>query len=623
MTDREQLPFQAPAALPNEDSAEQGILAIEWDFWKNGIKLQSNDDTISVQNPLPVDGDSVYEKDIDLENSSSENFVTGDVTDFFNDLQTTLVNDTGDNPKTIIIYFNRAISAAGLAIGDVNGGSHSGVKIEALRGGNIYTTLRDNSASVIPFNSRFYSFSTTAGNDEIGIVSFTALRITFHTASTVSISNSIINKIQDMQSALIALKPDGITTYIGATRYSNLKVAVQEYGDTPSIDAFDRLRTSEPFTIFDSKQLHDKQPLFWDEEIGGAATSIHNTVNAETRMSVTASVNDYVIRQTKQRFNYQPGKSQLIFMTFHSPQADGATKRIGSFDGIGANFLTPNNGVFYECDGDLSWNICKDGTITERVTQSQWNVDKLDGSGKSGIALDMDGSQIIIMDLEWLGVGRVRVGFVIDGLIYYVHYFNHSNKPAFTSVYMSTPNLPLRYTIETDGAEATHLDHICSTVMSEGGVEKTGILRAIDTKAVPINLATAGVAYAVLGIRLKTSYIDISVMPEGISAIIGSNADFYWSVQINPTRTGGVFVYNDLMNSAVQGAIATTPPVITADGLVIASGYGSKSSRQADTVLNTALRIGATIAGVRDELVLSFIPLSTNINVYPSLNFRE
>ena len=144
------------------------------------------------------------------------------------------------------------------------------------------------------------------------------------------------------------------------------------------------------------------------------------------------------------------------------------------FDGTGTNNLTPNNGIFFECDGSLSWNIAKNGSITETVTQANWNVDKLDGTGPSGITLEPEATQILIIDYEWLGVGRVRVGFVIDGLIYYVHYFNHANDDTFTSVYMSTPNLPLRYTIETDGTEAAELDHICSSVISEGGLEETG-----------------------------------------------------------------------------------------------------------------------------------------------------
>ena len=127
---------------------------------------------------------------------------------------------------------------------------------------------------------------------------------------------------------------------------------------------------------------------------------------------------------------------------------------------MSASPITPKDGIFFEADGDVSWNICKNGTITESVPQSAWNVDPLDGTGASGITLNLSAAQIAIIDYQWLGVGRVRTGFVIDGLPYYVHYFNHSNNPTFKSVYMSTPNLPIRYDIQTDGTNAGSLDHI-------------------------------------------------------------------------------------------------------------------------------------------------------------------
>lgn len=277
-----------------------------------------------------------------------------------------------------------------------------------------------------------------------------------------------------VKSVITGESPTGTFVNFGATRKGNFKVAIQEYGDTAAIDAFARLRISEPYTIFDSKQLHDKQPLFWDEEINASGTSNHSSVDACTVMTVTASASDSVIRQTKQRFNYQPGKSQFVLMTFHSTQDPSITCRIGLFDGTSANHLTPNNGIFFLCNNEVSWNIAKNGTITETALQADWNIDPMDGSGPSGYILDLDATQILLLDFEWLGVGRVRCGFVFNGIPYYVHQFVHANDPTFTTVYMSTPNLPLRYDIQSDGTSAGALDHICSTVMSEGGLEKTG-----------------------------------------------------------------------------------------------------------------------------------------------------
>ncbi|EKD50999.1 MAG: hypothetical protein ACD_62C00369G0001, partial [uncultured bacterium] len=195
-------------------------------------------------------------------------------------------------------------------------------------------------------------------------------------------------KAIDTNARVLASQDNGIVVPVAATNRGNLKVSVSEYGDTSAVDAFARLRVSTPLTIFDSKQLHDKQPLFWDERIGGSATSVHSSVDASVTMTVTASASDYVIRQTKQRFNYQPGKSQLVLMTFRSPQSTGVTSRVGIFDGTVANYLIPNNGIFFECDGSVSWNIAKNGTTTETALQANWNVDKMNGTGVSGKTLN-------------------------------------------------------------------------------------------------------------------------------------------------------------------------------------------------------------------------------------------
>lgn len=442
-------------------------------------------------------------------------------------------------------------------------------------------------------------------------------------ASAHRIQDSIIadDDAELVKSVITGENPQGIFVNFRATRLGNFRVSIDEYGDTPAIDAFDRLRVSSPYTLLDSKQLHDKQPLFFDEATGGSATSTHDSTDAHVEMTVTASASDYVIRQTKQRMNYHPGKSQLCFITFLSTQETGVTKRNGIFDGTGTNNLTPNNGIFFEVtDSSVSWNICKNGSTTETVTQANWNNDVFDGTGPSGITLDLDATQIIIIDYEWLGVGRVRVGFVINGLIKYAHYFNHANDPTFDSVYMSSPNLPIRYQVESDGSGGGTLFHICSSVISEGGRELTGILRSVDMGTTHIDANAAGTTYAMIGIRLKSSYLDITVLPEFFSILSLTNDNFRWSLQLNPT-VAGTFTYADLANSSIQFATGATANTITA-GIIIDSGYGSQATTT-DRKFETALRIGSTIAGTVDELVLCVTPISSNADYLGSLTFRE
>lgn len=184
--------------------------------------------------------------------------------------------------------------------------------------------------------------------------------------------------------------------------------------------------------------------------------------------------------------------------------SSGITQEIGQFN--------DDNGLFFRIDDGIAYVVRRTKTsgsvVDNSVAQSSWNIDAMDGTGNSGITIDFDKTQIFIIDYEWLGVGRVRMGFVIGGSIYYCHEFLNSN--VLTVVYMSTPNLPLRYSIENDGTgAASTLDHICSTVISEGGQQDTGMLRHQDTGAIS-GLLTSGI-YALLGIRLKSTHIGSAI----------------------------------------------------------------------------------------------------------------
>ncbi len=215
-------------------------------------------------------------------------------------------------------------------------------------------------------------------------------------------------------------------------------------GGLGGIDAFGRQRISTPEMIFNSKQIFDNQPLYWDDvqETGSGTTSTHSSFTASTTLAVSANTAGKRTRQTYMRFNYQPSKSQLIHITGVLKKSGGGTgiiTRMGYFD--------DDNGIFLQRSGSTVSIVLRTSTSgspsdSNLITQANWNLDKMDGSGISGVSLDFSKTQILIIDFEWLGVGCVRIGFVIDGLIFYCHQFNNANN--LSSVYMSTPNLPLR-----------------------------------------------------------------------------------------------------------------------------------------------------------------------------------
>jgi hypothetical protein len=238
--------------------------------------------------------------------------------------------------------------------------------------------------------------------------------------------------------------------------------------DSAAIDAFARFRVSNPRGLFDYQNQYDEGPLLWYTVATGSGTAVHLPNESSTRIRIE-NPNESVIRQTKNYFRYQPGKSQLVLATFSfNTLSTGVTRKVGYFDG--------ENGVYFEVAGTTAAFVLRSfvsgAVVEERITQSSWNIDKFDGSGVSGVTGDFSKAQIFASDYEWMGVGRVRVGFVVDGMVYYCHQFLNANNK--DTVYMTTANLPIRYEISSDGtaaAENHDLTQICCSITSEGGVE--------------------------------------------------------------------------------------------------------------------------------------------------------
>ena len=398
-------------------------------------------------------------------------------------------------------------------------------------------------------------------------------------------------------------------------------------GDSASIDAFARMRVSNPETIFDSKQIFDNAPLFWDDQevSGGSTSSTYSQDNARSRLGVALNTAGKRVRQTFMRFNYQPGKSQLIIMTgvFTSASASGVKSCIGIFD--------DDNGLFF-CDDEGTFKAVRRTSVTgspvdNEVAQASFNIDAMDGTGSSGVTLDLTKAQIIVIDYEWLGVGRVRMGFVIDGLIYYAHQFLNTN--VLVAVYMSTPNLPLRYSIENDGTgAATTMDHICSTVISEGGSQDLGVIRNASTDNSPVTAAVVGTLYAVKGIRLKSTHLGATVKILKASIQLQSTSDDLECVLMFDPTIAGSPTWGDETNSAVQtfdGATAhTVTGGIRSDNAYTSTGSGGSMSGNLDLSLENALLLGSAIDGTAQTIVWCVKAL-TNVNgiVEGGITWRE
>lgn len=271
------------------------------------------------------------------------------------------------------------------------------------------------------------------------------------------------------------------------------------FQEEQNIDAFGRGRVSMPYTLGDYKHLYGLDPNFIDYKVNGGDVAFQAN-QACARLSTTSNSSSIIVHQTKFYHHYMPGKSQVILSSFNFYAATtNVTKRTGYFD--------DNDGIYLEQagNGTLTWVVRSyvTGAPTERrSTQSQWSVDKCDGTGPSGFNIDITKTQLMWIDFQWLGVGRVRCGFVHDGQYVLAHEFNNSNNLA--TVYLSNPNLPVRCEMVNVGTTTgAFMDQICSTVISEGGYVEAGTDWAVTNTP---RLLTAGSTLPIMAIRLKNTF---------------------------------------------------------------------------------------------------------------------
>ena len=344
-----------------------------------------------------------------------------------------------------------------------------------------------------------------------------------------------------------------------------------------SSDAFGRLRVSNPFTLFDSSHRFDDNDL-WSTATVTGGTAVFNANQGLVDLNVTASSGSSVTRETIKVFSYQPGKSLLVMNTFvmNSPKT-GLTQRIG--------YYGASNGFYLEQAGSaiafVERSIVTGSLVNTPVLQANWNGDKLDGTGASGYTLDLTKAQIYWMDVEWLGVGSVRMGFIIDGQFILCHTFHHAN--IITSTYITTASLPLRYEIfNTAGTSgASTLKQICSTVISEGGYELRGAQQAISTPITAARtFAVAGTYYPIVSIRLQSTRLDAIVIATAISFLgTGNGKNYQWRVVNGSITTGGSWL-NAPGDSSVEYNLtgsSVTGGRILASGFVNSSNQGSPS----------------------------------------------
>jgi hypothetical protein len=382
-----------------------------------------------------------------------------------------------------------------------------------------------------------------------------------------------------------------------------------KYSDSPNLDAFGRLRTAAVQNLLDIKHVYDKNPLQVNEVTAGTATSVFSQEYARVRMSTSAN-NDLVIRQTKTHPIYQPGKSQLFEGSFSNFQLEtNVIKRVGCFTSTSAStYNSVFDGFFLESNGvsnTISFQIWRSGTTIFTAATTSWVTNEFDPAN-----LVWSNTQLITVDYQWLGVGRMRFGIALSGQTIYFTDHNCSNNESL--VYMSSPNQPIRYEIRQVGAGSGSFDMICSQVSTEGALNglysTVGVIHSSTS-----TLATSGTKYPYIGYRLKQSYKSVTSQYSSLSILNTSNDNYLVTIEYNPTLSATP-TWTDIPNSPFQYSLGTGATTVTSPGHIMSSLIGEAGTSALTTIKvdDNQIRVGSNINGTLDEMWVCITPLGAN-----------
>ena len=428
--------------------------------------------------------------------------------------------------------------------------------------------------------------------------------------------------------------------FMCADRYGNIGDCGVTTGTSGgSVDAFGRSRTSEPFTLADYTHIYGEEVELLTKAVGVGATTEVNPNTASIALIVGTGATDQVIHQSRMYHHYMPGKSQSIMASFNFLDVrENTTKKVGYYD--------DRNGVFVQQEGDGTVSVVRrsfnTGIASDTVVnQVNWNLDPMDGTGITSTTLDFTKTQLFVTDFQWLGVGRIRCGFVLGGRTIYFHEFNHSNIEEHA--YWSLPSLPIRCEVVNTGAAVgiTSMEQICSTVLSEGGYVETGV--EFGAFNGPISFSNSGGATArqcIMAIRCKNTFkgipnrttvrvTDIECLSDSTNCRIE-----VWRLPGNSNITGGSWVsaHND---SAVEYNVGITTNFTTTGGdlkqaSLIAANNPSGQQASATVAFNpTAARRSYIAQNIDSDdsnifaVIVNNLATNTTTDVFNTIQWRE
>ena len=229
---------------------------------------------------------------------------------------------------------------------------------------------------------------------------------------------------------------------LGVRQENPLVVTLPESSLTP----YGVVRTEEDQTLLDLvlKYKIPEEQLAFDTASGGTITHIPEFSGG--RLAVDGTNGSLARMRTHEYFQYFAGRASVVRQILYHPDGGqtNQVRRWGHFD--------DNDGLFWKLDGtslSISRRTSTSGSMVESVVaaQADWNRDRLDGTGPSGVTLDITKANIYEIQLQWYGTGS-NLKFYIDQTL--VHIENFSNR--FAAPWSRTAHLPVQWEIRNTAA---------------------------------------------------------------------------------------------------------------------------------------------------------------------------
>jgi hypothetical protein len=387
----------------------------------------------------------------------------------------------------------------------------------------------------------------------------------------------------------------------------------------PQFSNNNRLKVAPFQTVFFNTFQYGKETDVWDERIVGVGTATHNVSASNVIMQVGSTAGSKIIRQTKNVMRYIPGRPATLAFAIRLEQPKvGIRRRFGLFDDY--------NGAYFEDNGGTYSYVIRTSTTgitTEiRVGRDEWNGEKFDGNGWTGITADPTKQQMISISYEWYGAGTVDFAWLMAGETVKSHTFYNSN--INDKVWCSTPFLPIRLEIENiTGVAGTHYMYQGSnSLIQEGEPEKLGTLLSISNPITGTTMASANTYYPIISIRLKSNNLTGVMLLRSLQAATDDNTNVYWQLLQNATLTGGTWVNHPDPNSFMQYNITQTA---VSGGSDLLSGFViNGSGALVDLDDKAALQLGRSgIGTISDTYTLVCASPNTNKKALAVLNWIE